>query len=469
MTPPVTRFAPSPSGFLHIGGARTALFCWLLARRHGGRFILRIEDTNQEKSTDESIAAIVEGMRWLGLDWDEGPDVGGPAGPYRQSMRKDIYTEHVGKLLDTGHAYRCYCTREELDAAREQCRAEGRRAIYQGTCRNIDPASWDGDERPYVWRLRVPLDGEVVVDDLVKGPVTFPNAELGDMVIVRSNGDPLYNFVVVVDDHTMNVTHVVRGDDHLANTPKQILIYNALGLTPPKFAHVPLILGEDKKRLSKRHGATNVMSYSEEGYLPDAMVNFLARLGWSHGDQELFTRAELIDAFSLEGCGKSPGVWNPGKLLWTNHQWMMRTDSAALAEQVGGSIEQIDTLKERARTVVELRNQGAFYWNDEIAYEPRATKKFLKAATLPALEASLAAFEPLPEWNEAALETAAKEVMERLELGMGKIAQPLRVAVTGTKVSPGIFETLSALGRDKSITRIKAAIDLAQAAPAPAP
>ena len=465
MTPPVTRFAPSPSGFLHIGGARTALFCWLLARRHGGRFILRIEDTNQEKSTDASIAAIMDGLRWLGLDWDEGPDVGGPHGPYRQSQRKAIYAEYVDKLLATGHAYRCYCTREELDADRAEAREAGRRAIYVGRCRGIDPASWDADERPYVWRLKVPLDGEVVVDDLVKGSVTFPNAELGDMVIVRSNGDPLYNFVVVVDDHTMGITHVVRGDDHLANTPKQILIYNALGLTPPKFGHVPLILGEDKKRLSKRHGATNVMSYDDDGYLPDAMVNFLARLGWSHGDQELFSRDELIEAFSLEACGKSAGVWNPGKLLWTNHQWMMRTDSAALAEKVGGSVAQVDTLKERARTVVELAEQGAFYWNDTIAYEPKAAAKFLKAASVPALEASLAAFEPLPEWTEAALEGAAKEVMERLELGMGKIAQPLRVAVTGTKVSPGIFETLSALGRDKSITRIKAAIDLAQAAP----
>jgi glutamyl-tRNA synthetase len=462
MTPPVTRFAPSPSGFLHIGGARTALFCWLLARRHGGRFILRIEDTNQEKSTDESIEAIMTALKWLGLDWDEGPDVGGPHGPYRQSQRKAIYQEYVDRLLASGHAYRCFCTREELDVKRKAAYAEGRKAIYDGTCRDLDP-TLDAGDRSFVWRLRVPLDGEVVIEDLVKGSVTFPNRELGDQVIVRSNGDPLYNFVVVVDDHSMGVTHVVRGDDHLANTPKQVLIYDALGLTPPKFAHVPLILGEDKKRLSKRHGATDVMSYKAEGYLPDAMVNFLARMGWSHGDQELFSRDELIAAFSLEACGRSAGVWNPSKLLWTNHQWMMRTDSASLADQVGGSAAQIDTLKERARTLVELGASGAFYWNDEITYEPKASAKFLKAATLPALEASLAAFEPLPEWTEEALKEATEGVMERLDQGMGKIAQPLRVAITGTRISPGIFETLSALGRDKTLRRIRAAIEIAQA------
>ncbi len=462
--PPVTRFAPSPSGFLHIGGARTALFCWLLARRHGGRFILRIEDTNAEKSTEESIAAILDALRWLGLDWDEGPDVGGPNGPYRQSQRKAIYADYVQRLLHSGHAYRCFCTREELDAKRKAAYADGRKPIYDGTCRDLDPATWAGDDRPFVWRLRVPDDRDIVIDDLVKGRVVVNTAELGDQVIVRANGDPLYNFVVVVDDHTMEVTHVVRGDDHLANTPKQILIYEALGLTPPTFAHVPLILGEDKKRLSKRHGATNVMAYADEGYLSDAMVNFLARLGWSHGDQEIFSRDELIALFSLEACGRAAGVWNPSKLLWTNHQWMKRTPSDDLAAMVGGTVEQVDTLKERARTVVELRDQGAFYWNDAIAYDEKASKKFLKQATLPALEASLAAFEPLPQWSEDALEGAAKGVMEELELGMGKIAQPLRVAVTGTKVSPGIFETLSALGRDKALSRIRDAIGIAQAA-----
>ena len=474
---PRLRFAPSPSGFLHIGGARTALFCWLLARRHGGSFILRVEDTDQARTTDASIQAILDGLSWLGLDWDEGPGVGGDHGPYFQSERKAIYQEYVGKLIESGHAYRCYCTRDQLDAKRAAAQAAGRKATYDGTCRSLDPAAWDDDE-PFVWRLRVPLEGDTIVRDLVRGNIRFPNAELGDMVIVRSNGDPLYNFVVVIDDATMKVSHVVRGDDHLSNTPKQILIYEALGLEPPTFAHLPLILGEDKKRLSKRHCATNVMQYSDEGYLPDAMVNFLARLGWSHGDQELFARDELVSLFSLESVGKAAGVWNPSKLLWTNHQWMMRTPSDQLAALIAPRIEaaghpdctpdaemvwRIDTLKERSKTLVELVDQGTFYWAaaDGIAYEPKATRKFLSATTLPVLQASAAALQGLREWTEEAIETALAAVIAELEVGVGKVAQPLRVAVTGTRVSPGIWLTLAALGRDKTLARLAAAIEIA--------
>ena len=475
MHAPRLRFAPSPSGYLHIGGARTALFCWLLARRYEGAFILRIEDTDRERSTPESIQAILDAMSWLGLDWDEGPGKGGPHGPYFQSERSEIYQQHIRKLLDSGHLYRCYCTREELDRKREAALAAGRRPVYDRTCRHRDPATWSDDE-PYVLRLKAPLDGDTTVDDMIKGKVVFPNVELSDQVVVRSNGDPLYNFVVVVDDATMGVTHVVRGDDHLSNTPKQIQLYQAFGYDLPRFAHLPLILGEDKRRLSKRHGATNVMQYEQDGYLPGALVNFLVRLGWSHGDQELFTVDELVEHFGLEAVGKAAGVWNASKLEWVNHQWMMRTPADELARLAAPRIAaaghpdceidaqmvyRIETLKERARNVAELVDQGAFYWSaPEIEVEEKARKKWIKAGTKAGLEGSLEALEALNEWNEATIEAALLEVMERLELKMGKIAQPLRVAVSGTTVSPGIYPTLAALGRDKTIARVKAAIEL---------
>ncbi len=475
MHAPRLRFAPSPSGYLHIGGARTALFCWLLARRHGGRFILRIEDTDRERSTPESIQAILDAMGWLGLDWDEGPGIDGPHGPYFQSQRGAIYQDHVDRLLDAGHLYRCYCTKEELDGRRAEAQADGRRIAYDRTCRYRDPATWT-DDQPYVLRLKAPLDGDTVVDDLIRGKVVFPNAELSDQVVVRSNGDPLYNFVVVVDDATMGVTHVVRGDDHLSNTPKQVQLYRALGYDVPAFAHLPLILGEDKKRLSKRHGATNVMQYADDGYLPGALVNFLARLGWSHGDQELFTVDELVASFGLDAVGKAAGVWNPGKLEWVNHQWMMRTPAAELAELAAPRIAaaghpdaapdalmtyRIETLQERAKNLAELVEQGAFYWAEaDIEVAEKARKKWIKQGTKAGLEASLEALAALDEWNEATIEEALLGVMEALELKMGKIAQPLRVAVTGTTISPGIYPTLAALGRDKTLTRVRAAIDL---------
>jgi glutamyl-tRNA synthetase len=476
MDAPRLRFAPSPSGFLHIGGARTALFCWLLARRHGGSFILRVEDTDRERSTDASIQAILDAMSWLGLDWDEGPGVDGPHGPYFQSQRRPVYDEHIQRLLDSGDLYRCYCTKDELDRKRAEAMAANRRPVYDRTCRYRDPASWTDDE-PYVLRLKAPLDGDTVVDDLIRGKVVFPNVELSDQVVVRSNGDPLYNFVVVVDDATMGVTHVVRGDDHLSNTPKQVQLYRALGYDVPSFAHLPLILGEDKKRLSKRHGATNVMQYAEEGYLPGALVNFLARLGWSCGDQELFSVDELVEKFGLDAVGKAAGVWNPGKLEWVNHQWMMKTPSDELArlaapriaeaglpdsEIDGTMLYRIDTLKERAKTLTELVDQGRFYWAaaDDVTVEDKARRKWLKQGTLPGLKACLEALEALPEWTEETIEQALHGVMERLELKMGKIAQPLRVAVTGTTMSPGIYPTLSALGRDKTLTRVRHAITL---------
>ena len=482
MTAPRLRFAPSPSGFLHIGGARTALFCWLYARRHGGQFILRVEDTDKARSTDESIQAILEGLRWLGLDWDEGPEVGGPHAPYFQSQRGPVYQRYVDQLISSGHLYRCYCSAELLKEKREAAQKDGRKPAYDRTCRGLTPDQWP-DDAAYVLRLKAPLDGETTVHDLIRGDVVFQNKELSDQVVVRSNGDPLYNFVVVVDDMTMQVTHVVRGDDHLNNTPKQIQLYQALGVEPPLFAHAPLILGSDKKRLSKRHGATNVMQYGEEGYLPDAMVNFLVRLGWSHGDQEIFTRAELCEFFSLDSVGRSPGVWNPEKLEWLNGQYITALSNEALAELIAPLIAaaglpdnepdaqmavRIGTLKERAKTLTELVEQGSFYWRsaDDVTYEAKPSRKFLGAAAVPRLEAAVSALSQLEDWKEESLETSLLTVLETLDVKMGKLAQPIRVAITGTSVSPGLYETLAALGREKTLRRIKLGLELARQAAA---
>ncbi|HKE00847.1 MAG TPA: glutamate--tRNA ligase, partial [Planctomycetota bacterium] len=330
--PPRVRFAPSPTGFLHIGGARTALFNWLFARRVGGVFILRIEDTDQERSTQQSLDAILESMRWLGLTWDEGPEVGGPHGPYRQTERLSIYREHAERLIREGKAYRCVCTKEELDAARKAAEAAKRPYRYPGTCRkrrDIAPST------PHVVRFLVPTDGETGFDDLVKGRLRVRNEELQDEVILRTDGVPLYNFGAVVDDVTMNITLVARGDDHVINTPRQVLMYQALGYPVPQFAHLPMILGADKTRLSKRHGAVSVLQYRDEGYLPVALLNYLARLGWSHGDQEVFTLEEMIAAFDWAECGHTAGVFNPEKLRWVNGEHLKRLSPSALADAVG--------------------------------------------------------------------------------------------------------------------------------------
>jgi glutamyl-tRNA synthetase len=484
MQAPRLRFAPSPSGFLHIGGARTALFCWLLARKHGGSFILRIEDSNAEKSSMESVQAILDGLRWLGLDWDEGPVAGGPYSPYFQSERRALHQEHIDRLMASGGAYRCTCSPADLTAKREAAKAAGERPGYDRTCRNKS----DSDHpqgAPFVIRLKTPRVGETVVDDMIRGRVVFKNAEFSDPVIVRTNGDPLYNFVVVVDDVLMKITHVFRGDDHLSNTPKQLHIYQALGFDPPRFAHMPLILGPDRKRLSKRHGATNVMAYDEDGYLPEVLVNFLSRLGWAHGDMEVFTRDELLEAFSVAGIGKSAGVWNAEKLLWLNSTWITNMASEELAARIAPriaaaglprqtdlavTVARIDTLKDRAKTLEELVADGRFYWADadDVIYDGKARRKFLKGATRPQLEASLKALTALSEWSSPTIEGALHGVAEALDLKLGKVAQPLRVSVTGTKVSPGIYETLTALGRPKTLRRIELAISIARAAEAEA-
>ncbi len=462
-SPPRTRFAPSPSGYLHIGGARTALFNYLYARRHGGIFILRVEDTDRERSTEASINAILESLEWLKITWDEGP--------FFQSKRTATYVAEVERLLREGKAYPCYCSAEELEAKRAAARAAGTKPGYDGTCRDVPAGSGAG--RTYTVRFRGPKEGETVVDDVVKGRVVFANAELDDPIILRSDGTPTYNFCVVVDDVEMRMTHVIRGDDHLANTPKQILLYQALGAPLPTFGHVPLILGPDKARLSKRHGAMAVTAYRDMGLLPDALCNYLVRLGWSHGDQELFSRAELIEKFNLEAIGKSAGVFDAEKMLWVNAQYLRALTPAELAVAARPFVERaglpvpgddawlgkaLATLQERAKTLVEVVEQGRFYLTDDVTVDPAAAAKFLKPEIAPALRSIRDALARAPDWSHAAIEAAFNEVLAAHELKLGKLAQPVRVAVTGTSASPGIFEVLEILGRDRTLARLDAAL-----------
>ncbi len=455
------RFAPSPTGHLHIGGARTALFNWLFARRHKGTFVLRIEDTDTSRSTDEYIEAIIKGMEWMGLDWDEGP--------YRQTARFDIYRSYVDKLLQSGQAYYCYCTPEELEQRRKDALVQGRTPGYDGRCRHLkEPVPG----RAAAVRFLMPQEGRTTVNDLIKGTIEFENSILEDMVILRSDGTPTYNFVVVVDDIDMKITHVIRGDDHVNNTPKQIHIYKAFGWDIPQFAHLPMILGADKARLSKRHGATSVMAYQEMGYLPDALVNYLVRLGWAHGDQEVFTREDLIACFSLENVGKSAAVFNPEKLLWLNSQYINGSSPEALAEAVvpflvrEGTIaeaRQLDmqwlakaiiSLKERARTLVELAHSLRYYILEYVEIDPKAGDKFLKPEHLRSLSELKALLSDMPDFTAAEIEKAFISLAEKHKLKLGDIAQPARVAITGTTASPGIFEVMEIAGKEKVLKRL---------------
>jgi glutamyl-tRNA synthetase len=459
-----TRFAPSPSGYLHIGGARTALFNYLFARHQGGVFILRIEDTDRERSTPESIQAILDALTWLRLDWDEGP--------FFQSQRSTLYGEHAERLLGEAKAYRCYCAPEELEAKRAAALKSGRKPTYQCTCRTARERT---PERPFALRFKAPPDGQTVVRDLVKGHVVFQNREIEDVILVRSDGSPTFNFCNVVDDAAMGVTHIIRGDDHLSNTAKQIQLYDALGYSPPAFAHIPLILGIDRARLSKRHGATSVTVYRDMGYLPDALVNYLARLGWSHGDQEIFTRAELIEEFALENVGKSAGVYNAEKAEWVNFHYIKSLSPADLAQAVKPYIagrgyaepaddawlqKMVTTLRERAKTLVELVEAADFYLDDTITLDPSAAAKHLKPEAAGPLRDLRAELAQAPRWDVDTIKTCFESVMGRCGLGLGKIAQPVRVAVTGRTVSPGIFEVLEVLGKERSLRRIDAALEL---------
>lgn len=471
-----TRFAPSPTGYLHIGGARTALFNFLYVRRHGGKFLLRIEDTDRDRSTPESIRAILEGLEWLGLAWDEGP--------YYQSERMSLYADHIRRLLSLGRAYPCVCPPEELERKRQAALASGRKPGYDGTCRPHGNQRGDLGLRAeelasagtrFVVRFLVPSEGATLIDDLVKGKVVFENTELDDLVIARSDGSPTYNFCAAVDDADMKITHVIRGDDHLANTPKQILLAEAFGYAPPRFAHLPLIMGLDKARLSKRHGATSVTSYREMGYLPDAVLNYLARLGWSHGDQEVFSRQELIEKFDLESVGKSAGIFNPEKLQWLNFQYLKLMPLRELAKAVKPFIlarglplpgddqwleAVVATLRERAKTLEELSEFAQFYLAEAIEIEPKAAVRFLTPKVKEPLRALILALESAPEPLAAkAVESIFQSLMAEWGLKLGDLAQPVRVALTGGTVSPGIFEVISVLGKERTLKRLKSAVE----------
>jgi glutamyl-tRNA synthetase, bacterial family len=454
-----TRFAPSPTGFLHIGGARTALFNWLFTRHHSGEFVLRIEDTDQARSTDESTKAILDAMNWLGLNWDEGP--------YFQAQRVDLHREMVQKLINEGKAYYCICTPEELETKRKQALATGKKPKYDGTCRDKNLVKSAGS----VVRFRGTQTGATIVEDLVKGNINFNNEELDDLIIERSDGYPTYNFAVVVDDALMNITHVIRGDDHVNNTPRQILLYQALGFAVPKFAHVPMILGADKARLSKRHGATSVMAYKEMGYLPEALVNYLVRLGWAHGDQEIFSLAELIDVFSLEAVGKSPAVFNPEKLLWLNAHYIKGAKPERLSEEMkplwSEAAGKADTelvrsviadLQPRVKTLVELAAAADFYFVEDIQYESEAAQKFLTPAIGVYLKEIAAGLSSLTNFSKEEIEDFLKAFAQKREIKLKVIAQPLRVALTGKTVSPGIDEVMVTLGKNRVEKRIQDAV-----------
>jgi len=457
----VTRFAPSPTGMLHIGGVRTALFSWLYARHHGGKFILRVEDTDRERSTEEAVRVILDGMRWLELDADEGP--------FFQSQRYPRYRAVIAMLLERGAAYRCYCTREELEAMREQQLARKEKPRYDGRCRERQEA------RPGVEpaiRFKNPLDGEVIVDDQVHGRVVFQNRELDDLIIERSDGNPTYNFCVVVDDMDMGVTHVIRGDDHLNNTPRQMNMLRALGATPPVYAHVPMILGPDGAKLSKRHGALSVLQYQEDGYLPDALLNYLVRLGWSHGDQEVFSREEMIAAFDIKDVNKAASAFDPEKLLWLNQQHMMRAPVGTLAAGLRSRLAALGVLvdddrllegvanaqRERARTLTDMAQNSLFFFCEIEAYDDKAARKNLTPETVPVLQALAESFKSVSEWNAGSIHEVINAVAQRYGVGLGKVAQPLRVAISGGAVSPPIDITVALLGRQMTSERIERAL-----------
>ncbi len=456
-----TRFAPSPTGLLHIGGVRTALFCWLYARRHGGVFILRVEDTDRERSTPEAVQVILDGMAWLGLHADEGP--------FYQTERYPRYRDVIRQWLDEGKAYRCYCSKDELEQMRNAQLAAKQKPRYDGRCRERQ-APREG-VTPVV-RFRNPTDGAVVVSDAVHGRVVFQNAELDDLIIERSDGNPTYNFCVVVDDYDMKITHVIRGDDHLNNTPRQMNMLRAMGVEPPVYAHLPMILGPDGTKLSKRHGAVSVLHYREEGYLPEALLNYLARLGWSHGDQEIFTLEEMTALFDIADVNKSASAINPDKLAWISQQHLMKQPPARIAEELRWQFERlgvpvaggpplepvIEAQRERAKNLKEMAQASRFFYLAPQGYDEKAARKNLTPETLPLLQQARAALAALGDWQAAAIHGAIQALAEASGAGLGKVAQPLRVAVSGGSVSPPIDQTLAILGREETLARIDRAV-----------
>ena len=474
------RFAPSPTGYLHVGGARTALFNWLYARRHGGIFVLRIEDTDAERSSWDMVAGIVDGLRWLGLDWDEGPDTGGPHAPYFQSQRLDSHRALAERLVREGHAYYCYCSPETLQQKREAAEAAGGGWIYDRTCTRLDAddiARREATATARAIRFRVP-PGVTAFDDLVHGRIEFDNAVIEDFVVLRSDRQPTYHLSVVADDIDMAITHVVRGDDHVSNTPKHLLLYQAFGQEAPAFAHVPLILGTDKKRLSKRHGATSVTEYRRLGYLPEAMVNFLALLGWSPGtDQEVLNRDELVQLFSLEGISGGNAVFNPEKLDWMNQQHISRLSAEEIARRIepllresglwrenfGGDrkdwlLRVIELLKPRARKLAQIVDDARPFLEDQMTPEPDAAKKHLSSAALrQPFTTLIETFAALERFDPVALETALRATADKAGIKAGSLIHATRVAATGRAVSPGLFEVLELLGQDRTVARMRAA------------
>ncbi|MBI2354744.1 MAG: glutamate--tRNA ligase [Deltaproteobacteria bacterium] len=457
------RFAPSPTGYLHVGGARTALFNWLMARKHGGVFILRIEDTDVERSTSESVDAILQGMEWLGLDWDEGP--------FYQSANFPLYKDYVQKLVDLDKAYRCYCTADELEARRELAMREGRKPKYDGRCRTLTEQPGD---RPFVVRFRAPQDGSTSFDDQIKGTITFPNEELDDLIIQRSDGTPTYNFCVVIDDAVMRITHVIRGDDHVNNTPRQILLYQALGFPVPLFAHVPMILGADKARLSKRHGATSVIAYRDMGLLPEALVNYLVRLGWSHGDQEIFSREEMIASFDIAQVGRSASVFNPDKLLWLNAHYIKTGDPQRLAGLLAPFLAErgadpsaggpqlaavVKTLQERARTLIEMAEGALFYYLAPEAYDETAMAKFEKGHLLAVYATVAERLATTSARTAAEFDALLKDLCAEKGWKMPQLGQPLRIALSGGTQAPGIGEIIETLGSAETVRRVHRALE----------
>jgi glutamyl-tRNA synthetase len=456
-----TRFAPSPTGSLHLGGARTAIFNWLFARHHGGEFVLRIEDTDQARSNEDSLNEIYDSMKWLGLDWD--------GTPIKQSERLELYKEYANKMLDSGKAYKCYVTPDELAEKRKEAQEKGEYFQYKREWANKNA----GPDKPYSIRILTPDTGEIEVHDILRGKISFNAKEIDDFVILRMDGFSTYNFAVVIDDALMELTHIIRGDDHLINTPKQRLVYDALGLNIPKFAHVSMIHGADKTKLSKRHGATSVEAYRDDGYLPEAMINYLTRLGWSYGDEEIFSKEELIEKFTLDNVGKSPAVFNPEKLQWLNAHYIKEKPAKEIARLIlplmninGFNAEYdnkllmiIEQLRERSKTLNDFVSQSSYFYNEVTEYEEKAKNKFLTEDTKPILQALMEKLGSVENFTYDNIQKALEEVVVELDLKFGKIAQPMRVALTGGTVSPGIGEVIEILGKEKVISRIQKAID----------